>query len=337
MPHAVKKSLGIRPGSSVGYPPVVVIVGPTASGKTKLAVALARRFNGEIISADSRQVYRGMDVGTGKDLDAYGVKAQSVKRKAKNNPVRYHLIDVVSPRRQFTVAEYQRRAYRAIEDILRRGKLPIICGGTGLYVDAVVQGFQLPGLRIANDELRQVRQRLDRLTLLQLHAQLQRVDPVTYRVIDRQNRRRVQRAVEIFYATGQPKSRQLVKRPPPYRFLILGVRLAGAKLHRRIAARLRRELRQGLVAEVKRLHRRGLSWQRLESFGLEYRWVSRYLRGVVSQPAMERQLCGAIKAYARRQMTWWNRHSTIVWVSGTRAARRRVVALLTSPSGRPEI
>src|SRR3989338_8575431 len=139
----------IRGKQNVTPKKVVVIVGPNASGKTKLAVALARRFNGEIISADSRQVYRGVDIGTGKDLAAYGRQAKNAKRKTQNISVSHHLIDVVSPKTQFTVAKYQRLAYRAIDDILRRRKLPIICGGTGLYVDAVVQGYQLPEFRIS--------------------------------------------------------------------------------------------------------------------------------------------------------------------------------------------
>ncbi len=316
---------------------VLVVVGPTASGKTLLAVALARRFNGEIISADSRQVYRGMDIGTGKDVAAYGPKIQNLKIKDQNHEAKFkimnvphHLIDVASPRGQFTVARYQQLAYRAIEEILRRGKLPIICGGTGLYVDAVVKGLQFPAVRIAHDEFQNVRRRLDRLTLPRLLARLKAIDRATYRVIDRKNRRRVQRALEIFYATGKPKSAQLKKSAPPYRFLILGLRVPRATLHRRIAARLRQRFRQGLVAEVRRLHRQGVSWSRLDALGLEYRWVSRYLRGLVDRTSMAIKLLADLKDFARRQMTWLKRDSTIVWVTGMAEAHRRVVELLTN-------
>ncbi len=310
---------------------VVVIVGPTASGKTKLAVALARRFGGEIVSADSRQVYRGMDIGTGKDLAAYGARSQKSKgkrqtfnSKVKSVRVPYHLIDVASPRRQFTVAEYQRRAYRAVEEIFGRGKLPIVCGGTGLYVDAIVRGLQFPKPRITNQAVRRLRARLQRLRLPQLLARLKHVDPVTYALIDRRNRRRVERAVEISYATGRPKSAQQLSKAPPYHFLQLGVTRPKAILHRRIARRLRARLRQGMVAEVRRLHRQGVSWKRLDAFGLEYRWVSRWLRGEVDWPMMEASLLREIKQFARRQMVWWKRNPRITWISSPTQAISQV-------------
>lgn len=320
-------------GVLVASEKVLVVVGPTAAGKTRLAVALARRSNGEIISADSRQVYRGMDIGTGKDLDDYVVKIRSSKPEARSYRVPYHLIDVCSPKRQFTVAEYQRRAYRAIEDILRRGKLPIICGGTGLYVDSVVDGHQFPQIRnssppmrdpaiLENNKMgagqsaiRQLRQKLGRLSLPQLLARLQRVDPVTYGVMDRKNRRRVERALEIYYQTGRPKSAQLEKVAPPYKFLTLGVKLPKAVLYRRIKRRLTQRLRQGLASEVRRLHRQGVSWRRLDSFGLEYRWVSRHLRGQVDQKTMEVNLLRDIQQFARRQMVWWKRNPKITWIA----------------------
>lgn len=312
-------------------PKVLVIVGLTASGKTKLAVALARRFDGEIIAADSRQVYRGMDIGTGKDLDAYGIKTKSAKRKVQNNRVAYHLIDVASPRGQFTVARYQQLAYRRIEDILRRGKLPIICGGTGLYVDAVVKGYRLPELRIANYELRKIRQRMRRFTMAQLLTRLKRVDPETFRAIDQKNRRRIERALEIYYSTGNPKSAQLVMTLPPYDFLLLGVNVPRRVLHQRIARRLRFRLRSGLLPEVRRLHRMGVSWRRLDAFGLEYQWVSRYLRGKMNRLTMETQLLRDIKRFARRQMTWFRRNRNIVWVTDWPPARRLVARWLSPP------
>lgn len=282
-------------------PKVIVVVGPTASGKTKLAVALARRFGGEIISADSRQVYRGLDIGSGKDRREYG-------------RIRAHLLDVASPRGQFTVARYQRLAFLAIDDILQRGKLPIVCGGSGLYIDAIIHGLQFPKLRITDYEFRKIRARLQRLSSAQLLARLRRVDSATYAVIDRRNRRRVERAVEIFYATGKPKSAQQVTSPPVYKFLVLGVNPPKARLHRRIARRLRIRLRQGMVAEVRRLHAQGVSYSRLNALGLEYRWVARFLRGQVDRPAMEENLRRDTQQFARRQMVWWKRNPKITWI-----------------------
>ena len=161
---------------------VLVILGTTSSGKTKLAVKLAKKFNGEIISADSRQVYKGMDVGSGKDLLEYG-------------KVPYHLIDVVLPKKEFSVADWQKLAIKAIEDIFSRGKLPIVCGGTGLYVSALVEGYQFPN---SLTDLKKIRQKYDKKTLSQLLIELKKIDPATYKIIDKKNRRRVQRAIEIY-------------------------------------------------------------------------------------------------------------------------------------------
>lgn len=316
-------------------PAVVVIVGPTASGKTKLAVQLARRFKGEIISADSRQVYRGMDIGSGKDLTEYGVKLKikpalpaGRNQKAKIFRIPYHLIDIASPKGQFTVAQYQRLAYKAIEDILARGKVPIICGGTGLYVSAVVEGYTLPEQPRANGEWRMVRKKLDQLSLRQLAARLKKIDPKTYQIIDKKNRRRVQRALEIFYLTGQPKSAVLKKQPPPYRFLLCGVTVSKSTLHSRIARRLERRLKQGMIAEVKKLHRDGVSWKKLESFGLEYRFVAQYLQKKISRTQMITELQKEIEQYAKRQLTWFRRYHDIAWIQSSAEASKLVTHFL---------
>ena len=280
---------------------VIIVLGTTASGKTRLAVNIAKKFNGEIISGDSRQVYKGMDIGTGKDMKEYG-------------KVPYHLIDIVSPKKQFTVAEFQEKAYKAIEDILKREKLPIICGGTGLYIDAVTKGLKFTKLRITNYEFGKIRRKFDKRTLKQLLKLLREIDPATYKIIDKKNRRRVQRALEIYYETGIPKSRQENMDPPPYEFLKIGVTFPRAVLNKRIEKRLDERLKEGMIAEVKRLHARGVSWKRLDGFGLEYRWVSRYIRGMISKEEMREKLFRAICHFAKRQMTWFRRDKDIHWM-----------------------
>jgi len=277
---------------------VLVILGTTASGKTQLAIYLAKKFNGEIISADSRQVYKGMDIGTGKDISEYG-------------KIAYHGIDIISPKKQFTVADFQQMAYRAIEDISSRGKLPIICGGTGLYIDAVTQGYQLKG--IMNNELG-IRKKLNRKTLYQLLVQLQKVDLKTYKTIDKKNRRRVQRALEIYYQTGEPQSKLQKKKKPPYEFLFIGVTFPKEILKKRIQVRLKNRLKQGMIQEVKKLHVQGVSWKRMEEYGLEYRWISRYARGKISRENMEESLYKDIIYFAKRQMTWFKRNQNIQWI-----------------------
>ncbi len=321
---------------------LIVIVGPTASGKTSLAVELARKFNGEIVSADSRQVYRGMDIGTGKDLKDYR-KGSGVRFQVLGT-VRHHLIDVVSPSTNFTLAQYQKRAYRAIKDILKRGKVPILVGGTGLYVQAVVDGYVLP--HAPPDP--QLRAGLAKLSVSKLCAQLKKLDPITYRVIDKNNRRRLERAIEICLGTGIPLSKQRAKQAPPYKVLMLGLSPARQVLDRRIDARLKERLQQGMIEEVARLHKQGISWKRLESFGLEYRYISRYLRSrpqekrahfVDRQKVREieneigydeivRELSGAIKDFSRRQMTWFKRDARIVWMKKKRETVRLVKEFL---------
>ncbi len=307
---------------------LLVILGPTSSGKTRLAVALAKKFDGEIVSADSRQVYRDMDIGTGKDLKEYGT-------------IPYHLIDVASPRVRFSVAQYQRLAYKTIRDILRRGKLPILAGGTGLYIQSIVDGTVFP--KAKPDP--KLRQKLAKLSLPALLRKLTTLDPATFARIDKRNRRRVERAVEICILTRKPLSEQRLKNPPPYDILQIGIALPKETLHKKIDARLRERLGKtphpplshkgrglkrggGLIEEVQKLHRQGLSWKRLDEFGLEYRFVSRYLRGKLSLEQMNGKLSRAIKNFSKRQMSWFKRDPRIHWVSSAQETRTLVIKFL---------
>lgn len=297
----------LMPGNKL---PIIVVAGPTSSGKSDLAIALARKFNGEIISADSRQVYRGMDIGTGK-------VTQREQRLA-----RHWLLDVASPTRQYSVARFQREAQKAIRDIVRRGKLPIICGGTGFWIDSLVYGQQLPEVK-PNTRLRS---RLQKLSAAQLYTRLAKLDPVRAASIDRYNPVRLIRALEIVLSTGKPV-------PPrtngsPYEPLYLGVSRPLSELKRRIEKRLDMRLRTGMVREVKHLHASGVSWKRLELFGLEYRWVSRYLQGKISRPAMRERLLLDIIHYAKRQMTWFRRNRDVRWITSDQQAVRLVRSFL---------
>jgi len=291
---------------------VLVIVGPTASGKTKLAVGLARRFNGEIVSADSRQVYRGMDIGTGKDLKEYGT-------------IKYYCIDIASPKRQFTVAQFKRCAEAAIQDIVKRGRLPIVVGGSGLYISALVDGLQLQ----TGKPDAEIRKRLGKKTLVQLLALLKRVDLTTYKVIDKKNRRRVERALEIYYQTGKRKSQIARRTVSPYDFLQIGVVVPKEKLKKNIAKRLQQRLEQaGMIDEVRRLRRQGVSFKRLEDFGLEYRYIARYLQKKITYEEMVEQLQKAIWQFSKRQMTWFKRDPRIIWVTIGREAVSQIKRLL---------
>jgi tRNA dimethylallyltransferase len=276
---------------------LLVIVGPTASGKSDLAIRLARKFNGEIISADSRQVYRGMDIGTGKVT------------KTEQKFARHWLLDITSPKRQFSVAQWRTLAQRAIRDIVRRGKLPIICGGTGFWIDALIYNLNLP--KVKPDA--KLRARLEKLPASALFTRLRKLDPARAITIDRHNPRRLIRALEIVMKTGRAVPPE--KNGSPYEPFILGISVPRERLTRRIEKRLDTRLKAGMVAEVSRLHRQGISWNRLESFGLEYRWLARYLQRQITRTEMRNGLLRDIIQYSKRQMTWFKRNKDISWVT----------------------
>ncbi|MEK7538257.1 MAG: tRNA (adenosine(37)-N6)-dimethylallyltransferase MiaA [Patescibacteria group bacterium] len=276
---------------------LIVILGPTASGKSDLAVEIARRVSGEVISADSRQVYRGLDIGTGKIT------------KKEMNGVPHHLLDVANPKRTMSVVQYESLATCAIKDIFKRGKVPIICGGTGLYIDAVLTTASFPEVppNIA------LRRKLEKLSVDKLFKQLQKLDPVRAKTIDARNPRRLVRAIEIAGKLGS-----VPVRPPileRYNALYIGLTLPQEKLSERIHVRLLARMRRGMVAEAKRLHAQGLSWKRMESLGLEYRFLAQFLQNKISKGEMIELLNIAIRQYAKRQMVWFKRNKNIKWVS----------------------
>ena len=269
---------------------IIVILGPTASGKTKLAVELAAEFNGEIVSADSRQVYRGMDVGTGKDLSEYTVP--------------YHLIDVASPKIRFDLAKYQKLAFAAIDDILKRGKLPILVGGSGLYLQAVVDNYKLSNVK---SDLA-LRKKLEKLGAQELFKRLEKLSPKLAAKLnqsDKNNKRRLIRYLEILGQDENFKSRAGQRK---YDALIIGTNYSRDILKQRIFKRLLERLKeQKMIGEVERLHKRGLSWEKLEEFGLEYKYIALYLQGELKYDEMVEKLNQAIYQFAKRQMTWFKR------------------------------
>lgn len=296
-------------------PPLIVIVGPTAAGKSALAVRLAKKFNGEIISADSRQVYRGLDIGTGK------ISPQEMRG------IRHHLLDIANPRQQFSVAQFQRLAHRAIREIRKRGKVPLLVGGTGFWVDAVAYGLKLPPVP-PNPALRR---RLARKSAAELWGLLRRIDPERARTIERGNPRRLIRAIEIARALGGvPK----LEKRPAYRTLFIGVRPPPETLRRLIRTRLIKRLRGGLIREAQRLRAQGLTWKRFSELGLEYRFLADYLRSKLTMPEMIARLEKAISRYARHQVSWFRRNPSIGWVSGTEEAERLVRKFLNAGTRR---
>ena len=278
---------------------IIAVVGPTASGKSALAVEIARLVNGEIISADSRQVYTGLDIGTGK----------VTKREMLGVP--HYMLDVINPKRAMSVVQYERLATRAVQDILKRGKVPIVCGGTGQYVDAVLTSASFPEVP-PNAKLRK---ELEKLSTEKLFKKLAKLDPVRAETIDAKNPRRLIRAIEIAEALGSVPAR--TPATERYDTLYIGLALPKEELAERIHKRLLARMRQGMLAEAKRLREQGLSWKRMESLGLEYRFLAQFLQNKISKEELLELLNIAIRQYSKRQMVWFNRNEKIKWFQPT--------------------
>jgi len=277
---------------------LLVILGPTASGKTRLGVELAARLNGEIISADSRQVYRGMDLGTGKDLHEYGA-------------LPYHLIDLVPPGHEFNLFQFQRHFLAAFGEVSCRERLPVLVGGSGMYLDCVLRGYRLS--EVPEDE--ELRRELAPLSMEELAERLTRANPRLHNTTDLTERARLLRAIEI------AEYRETGSEPwPKIAPLTLGIRWERALLRERITARLKERLAAGMVEEVKALHEAGTSWDQLEFYGLEYRYLARYLKGELSRNDMFQKLNSAIHDFAKKQENWFRRMekqgTAIHWLEG---------------------
>lgn len=275
--------------------PVIAIIGTTCSGKTNTAITLANQYNGEVISADSRQVYTGLDIGTGKVT------------KEEMDGVPHHLIDVVEPHQQYSVQTYKTDGLACIEDIKKRDHLPIIAGGTGQYVDALIYTQTIPEVP-PNEALRK---ELETKNTDELFSLLQQEDPERAATIESKNKRRLVRALEIVRELGSvPKQTPPI---PRFNHLIIGLSVPPDTLKERIHARLLERLNHGMIEEVKDLHASGLSWERCEELGLEYRYIKRHLTGDLSYDEMVEQLERAIHKYAKRQLTWWRHRNDVTW------------------------
>ncbi len=269
---------------------LIAVLGPTASGKTALAVRLARKIGGEIISADSRQVYRGMDLGTGKDLSEYGCNGDAVP---------FHLIDICDPTEEFSVFAFQQRFIDCFRDIAARGKIPFLVGGTGLYLDSVLRGYRMAPVPL-NASLRERLTGYDMESLRRYFLSIQRD---AHNSTDLLERERLIRAIEIaeFSRDHPTAALQSIQIEP----LVIGICLEREELRRKITLRLQTRLQAGMIDEVKRLHDRGVNWERFESFGLEYRYISRYLQHKISHEEMFQILNTRIRQFAKRQETWF--------------------------------
>lgn len=281
-------------------PKILVIVGPTASGKTALSIKLTKQLNGEIISADSRQIYWGMDVGTAKPT------------KKEMDSIPHYLIDIKNPNQNYTVADYKKDAIKAIKKILAKGKLPILVGGTGLYVKAVVENLNIPKVKENSELRRKLELELKTNGLDSLFKKLIECDPEAAYIVDPKNPRRVIRALEVSLTTGKPFTSQRKMGKPLFDAHIIGITLPNEKLRTRIEKRVDEMMRDGLVKETKKLYARYGKVKALEAIG--YREIIDYLDGKLSLKEAIFQIKLNTWHYAKRQMTWFRKNTNITWI-----------------------
>lgn len=273
----------------------VAVLGPTAVGKTSIGVQIAYKFGGEIISADSRQTYRGLDLGSGKDLDEYTVCGKKIP---------YHLIDVADLSVEYNVFHYQQDFYRIFDSLVSRKVLPVIVGGTGMYLDAVIRGYDLVDV----PEIPELRKQLEGKSLDELAKMYLELKPDLHTKNDLLERERIIRGIEIYYGTHGELAEKLKKsmyKRPEINPLIIGTTLEREKVRENIKKRLQERIDAGMIEEVERLHNQGFSWERLEKLGLEYRYCALYLQKKIPLEEMKEQLFIAIRQFAKRQETWF--------------------------------
>lgn len=287
---------------------LIVILGPTASGKTDLSIRLAKKFKGEVVSADSRQVYKGMDIGSGKVT------------KKEMSGIPHYLLDVANPKNRFSVVQYQKLALRVIKDIQKRNKVPFLVGGTGFYIQSVADGIVIP--EVKPDWV--LREKLSKIPLPELVKRLAKLDPKRAGTIDQNNPRRVVRALEVAMKLKGPIP-TLGQHKPDFEVLSIGASKDGLELKKLIHKRLIKRLeKNAMINEMKKLHKAGVSWKRLEEFGLEYRFVAQYLQNKITYREMMDKIQVESEHYAKRQMTWFKRDKKIHWIKNYKEAEKLV-------------
>lgn len=289
---------------------IIVILGPTSSGKSDIAIKLAQKFDGEIVSADSRQIYRGMDIGTGKIT------------KKQQDLVKHWMIDIISPKSDYSVAKFKKRADKIIIHILGRGKLPIICGGTGFWIKSTIDNITYP--EVKPDP--RLRRKLAEKSTEELFTMLRKLDPKRARNIDAKNKVRLIRAIEICKAIGSVP--RLEASDKKWKFLQIGIKLEKKKLHENIRKRLEKRFKSGMIEEVRTLKNQGLSFKKIRSFGLGYFWIPLYLEGKISREELFQKVYQSEKDYAKRQMTWFQKDKRIKWLSNHPQIERKVDTFL---------
>ena len=299
-------------------PKVIVICGPTASGKTALSIELAKKIDGEIISADSMQIYQDMDIGTAKPT------------KEEMDGIPHHLIGCISPEERYSVARYKKDAIKKIDEVLQRGKYPIIVGGTGLYVDSLVNGIEYDDVKIDLEYRSKLEELVEEQGLESVYDKAMQIDPEAMKKISKNDKKRIFRILEIYTATGKTKTQQEIesrKKENPYDFKVFGINMEREKLYERINLRVDIMMKQGLVQEVENIVKiyKGFPTA-MQALG--YKEVVEYLKGGVNEEEMIEKIKRESRRYAKRQITWFKRNENIIWLDGLNDRQNNIKIIL---------
>ena len=305
-------------------PKLIVILGPTASGKTGMAIKLAKKFNGEIVNADSRQIYREMDIGTNKiDIGNWKLEIgkNNIQYPISNIPI--HLIDIINPNQKFSLSQYKKLAINKIREIQTRNKTPFLVGGTGLYISSVVDNLEIPKAPPNN----KIREKLEKLNSEELFKKLKKIDLKSAEIIGENNKRKLIRALEVYKITGKPFSAQQAKGEPLFKTLQIGIRIDREKLYKKIDQRVDKMIKIGLIEEVKKLAEK-YSFALPAMSGIGYQEISLYLQNKTTLEEATQRMKFRTHQYARRQMTWFRRDERIEWVENYEKAEKLVEKFL---------
>lgn len=287
-------------------PKVVVICGPTASGKTSLSIELAKRINGEIISSDSMQIYKNMDIGTAKP---------TVKEMQGIN---HYLLDFVEPNQRYSVAEFKNDAEKAIDEILAKGKTPIVVGGTGLYIDSLIYGIEYPSFELDEEYRKELEELVNKQGLEKLYEKAKKIDPQAMEKISPNDQKRILRVLEIYHATGKTKTEQEKesrKNGVKYDYKVFAINMDREKLYERINKRVEIMIEKGLIAEVENLLKKYNKFPTAMQ-GLGYKEVVEYLQGKTTKEEMIEKIKQESRRYAKRQITWFKKNKQTIWIDG---------------------
>lgn len=297
---------------------VIVICGATASGKTRLSIELAKRINGEIISCDSMQIYQEMDIGTAKPT------------KEEMQGIKHYLLDFVSPEERYSVADYKRDAKKAIKEIIRKGKSPIIVGGTGLYIDSLIYEIEYPNIKFDEEYRKQLENRVQEEGLEKIYEEAKKIDELAIQKISPNDEKRILRVLEIYHATGKTKTEQEIAsriKPPEYDYQVYALRWPREILYERINKRVNQMLEQGLMEEVKEILKKHKKFPTAMQ-GLGYKEVVDFLEGKVTKEEMIDKIKMETRRYAKRQMTWFRKNKQTVWLDGEADVETNIRSIL---------